>query len=225
MSPLAKLGKKGSLLLSLASVLGWVAIFAFVVWPALRGSREGETHIDDMSDRIELLGGWHDGRRQLVVEDDAWNQELNDRFDTMFPRERDLEQLFYDIAAAANRSAVDPVQISVKNAGFEMERRDEIPPTDLGDDMDDYMDGDMDDGGSESLYDNLGLSPADFASAELESHYLFLHLDAGYENIASFLDEVSRLPRAVTVNKLNMQQGGSSVVAFIELEYYVQAAN
>jgi hypothetical protein len=221
MISLGKFGKRGSRLFGAGLILAWAAAFAFLVWPALRDNQDDELRIEDMDRRIELLSGWNEGRRHLTVDPDAWSRELNQRFDGMFPKERRLQELFYEIAAAANRSDVDPVKISVKNPSFAEEMREEIPSEDMGN-MGDGMGEGV---GGESLHSSLGLSAAEFPDDELESHRLAVQLDAGYENIARFLDEVSQLERAVTVNKLNLQQGGRGVVAMIELEYYVQATN
>lgn len=224
MSPLRKLGKKGSRILGIGFALAWTAVFAFLVWPALRGSKDDEVRIEDMSRRIELLGGWNEGRRALGIDAESWAEKLNERFDRMFPRQRGLQKLFYEIAAAANRSDVDPVKISVKNPGFGEDWRDDSPDRAV-DDMDDDMDDDMGEGGIESLYASLDISPDEFPGNELQSHRLAVEVDAGYDNVARFLDEVSRLDRAVTVSNLDMKTGDRGVVALIELEYYVQATN
>ncbi len=222
MIALDKLGQGTSRLITAGLVLGWAAAFALLVWPALKANKRDELRIEDMSRRIELLGGWNEARRPLAVDSDAWGRELNKRFEEMFPGERRLEDLFYQIAAAANRSDVDPEKISVKSHGFATDRVSDRPPTDMGD-MGNQMDDGMGEFSIEVLQAGLGLSPADFPGNELDTHFLAVELKAGYENIARFLDEVSRLDRAVTVSKLNMKQGDRGVLALIELEYYVQA--
>ena len=108
-SPIAKIGG----LKVIVPVLGliWLGIFIFGLWPALKENRARAERIGEIETRIETLGGWQEARVALTGDVGQWDRDLSDRFDRLFPKERQLKELFYQIAEAADASGINPITV------------------------------------------------------------------------------------------------------------------
>ena len=212
MSPVAdKRPSRSAAVLAGAGLL-WALALAFLVWPALRDSRQNSGEIGALESRIETLGGWSGGRALLTADAGQWEREQGARFERLFPRERRLQELFLQVATAANSSGVDPVQLRV------------LPPEGEGGQGRLLVAG-GDPAEFGNLLDALDLSAADLPGCDLRAHRLRLTFDADYRDLARFGDALRRLDRAVTVRALRARRGSRGVNVDMELEYYVQARN
>lgn len=190
----------------------WLLALAFLVWPALRDSRRNGGEIGALESRIETLSGWSGGRALLTADAGPWEREQRARWGRLFPPERRLQELFLQLATAANRSGVDPVQLRV------------LPPEGEGG-HGRLLAVNDDPAALGNLLDGLGLSAADLPRCDLRAHRLRLTFDADYGDLARFGDALRRLDRAVTVRSLRARRGNHGVNVDMELEYYVQARN
>lgn len=196
-----------------AGALAWLLLIAFFVWPSLRESRRQAAEISALDARAATLSGWHAGRA-LPADAARWEEELNARFERLFPTERRLEQLFMEIASAANASGVDPVQLRADTSDSpDGESRGELLSARGA-------------GGApeeqEALLATLGISAQQLPVSKLRAHRLRLDFEADYEHLARFTDALRALSRAVSVRGLQLSQGVRGVSVQMELEYYVQ---
>lgn len=210
--------------------LAWLGIFIFGLLPALEESRERGERIGEIEGRIETLGGWQESRVAFVGDVEPWQETLDDHYALLFPEERQLKELFYQIAEAADASGINPItvrSISEKQKVMTAQQAQmEGGDVAMGGMDDMSMDGGNDMGsGPDALYSGLDLSPRDFPDSDLESHFLAIDLDATFNDLTRFLDRLDRLERAVTVNSIELSPGVTGTNAQIDLEYYVQASN
>lgn len=196
-----------------AGALVWLLLIAFFVWPSLRESRRQAAEISALDARAATLSGWHGGRA-LPADAARWEAELNVRFEQLFPPERRLEQLFMEIASAANASGVDPVELRA-DAGDspEGESRGELLSARSAGNAPEEL---------EALLATLGISEQQLPVSKLRAHRLRIDFEADYEHLARFTDALRTLSRAVSVRGMQLRQGLRGVNVRMELEYYVQ---
>ncbi|MBM4117534.1 hypothetical protein FJ251_07265 [bacterium] len=193
--------------------LAWLLLVAFFIWPSLRESRRQAAEISALDARAATLSGWHGGRA-LPADAARWKAELNARFERLFPPERRLEQLFMEIASAANASGVDPVQLRA-DAGRDPDgegRGEQLSARGAGGQPEEL----------EALIATLGISAATLPVSTLRAHRLRIDFEADYEHLARFTDALRTLERAVSVRGMQLRQGARGVAVQMELEYYVQ---
>jgi hypothetical protein len=199
-------------------VLLWLLVIAFLVWPTLRASQRQAAEISALDARAATLAGWSGGRALPAVDAARWETSLGERFEQLFPRERQLEQLFMEIATIANESGVDPVQLraDVGAAAAYSEGKGELLSAQGTGGQPEEL---------EALAASLGLAPRDLPVSDLRAYRLQVNFDADYEHLARFTDALRTLSRAVCVRNLQVRRGSREVAVQMELEYYVQERN
>lgn len=195
----------------------WLLIFAVIVWPQLRRDGDNARQIADRDAELRTLAGWQQGRSGLAGGVADWEAELSADYERRFPRERGLKELFFDIAAVANRSGVDPIHIRPQPT-WEEARANQGDDWDDIDDTVEIMD-------LEGLCQELGIAMDGLPGCELTAHRLSVDFEANYENLTRFIAGLATLQRAVNVASVQLRPGDRGSVAQIDLEYYVQAGN
>jgi hypothetical protein len=200
-------------LILLGGTVVWIVIIVVLGLPRLREIRERENRIEEISSRLDQLGHWRDAAPQRLYTTAGWDSITSLNYPKYFPRELSVEEYFYQLAGTASRSGVDPIVVQNldKNRGRGGEGA--IITCDFsGDDI-------------TALRDRLSTVDLPERSLGLVPYHVNVKFESSYSNLVQFIDKLTEVKRAMSVNKVDLRQVGQQVSVTMELEYYVQAGN
>ena len=152
-----------------------------------------------------VLGGWiEEGNRRL-------EPALTERYNQLFPREKELSGLYFDLAQLARSSGVESFDLQeMQPNGQAVPLTDGInPETEKGAQM-------------ERMMGEVGGRMEDYPSSSLRSYRLRANFTTKYSRLAVLLDRLGSVDRALTISKLNVSQASGGVSVNLEMDYYVQ---
>ena len=198
--------------LLIAGLAFWAVFSAFLAFPSFNSSRSNERDIAELESRISDLGRWSGTRASPDSSVALWQDSLDERFDRLFPRKKSVEQLLYQLARSANGCGIDPLHVQLKE---KIEKRGRSQREPGRDDSETALD--------ERLMAQLAMGPRQFPGSELQVNVLQLQFEADFASLTKYLDEIRRMPRALNVNALHLNEGPDRIKVDVELEYYVQS--
>jgi len=196
-------------------VIGGVIVTAtFLVGslPAWQRAQLNDRQIDKASTRLANLGQWAVAGAWLEASASRWQPAQEIHYEQRFPREKERDQLFLDLARVAREAGIEPVQL-----------RELPPPEDLAapDDVDSPAAELMDPAVAE-LIDRFAADAAGVPATDLQSYRLAASFVADYHRLAVFLGGIGSLERAVTVRELNAVPKLNQIGVALEMEFYAQ---
>jgi len=197
-------------------ILLWFALFLGGAMPAWKKARRNEEKIASTSARLASLSQWSVAGIWLAEEIREWEPVQNKTYDRLFPEAKLREDLFLDLVRVANENGIDPIRILEAPHAFR-------PGTEIW--HDDYdPDEEMDDEALEidvlvsEFAPDLSALPGD----ELVAHRALVSFTAEYSKLASFLDDLQTIPRALSMHRLIATSRDKGVEVRMELDFYVQ---
>ncbi|MCP4549883.1 MAG: hypothetical protein GY835_25790 [bacterium] len=192
----------------------WLISFFLLALPRYRESLRKDHLIDDIAIRIDELSGWNKNLAIQGEDEMTWKTVLDSSYEEYFPKERQVGNVFRQIAGAADRSGVDPIMVQSPGS------RSEIPvaPITSGYFEDDY---------TLNLINRMGQTTDSKPTAitRISPNRLRVRFNSTYTQFVHFMDELTLIPRALSVNSLSVRDSKEGVTVTLEMEYYAQASN
>jgi hypothetical protein len=188
------------------------ATFLVGTLPAWQRAQLNDRQIDKASSRLASLGDWAAAGVWLEASAQRWQPVQAQRYERRFPREKEREQLFLDLARLAREAGIEPIQLRELPAQDEMEAPLETETADAatGDPV------------VTELVDRFAPDTGDLPPSGLQSYRLAANFAADYGRLARFLGGVGKLERAVTVRELNAVPQLDQIEVALEMEFYAQ---
>ncbi len=189
-----------------------VATFLLGTLPAWQRAQYNARQIDNASARIASLGQWAAAGAWLEASAHQWQPAQDARYERRFPREKDREQLFLELARVAREAGIEPMQLRelppLEDPGAVIES--ESPEEEI-----------LDPAVAE-LVDRFAADTASLPTVQLQSYRLAANFETDYDRLARFLGGVGNLERAVTVRELNAVPKQDVIEVALEMEFYAQ---
>jgi hypothetical protein len=196
----------------IAGLLFWAAFSSFLALPSFNSSRSNEEIIADLNARIGELSRWTSVAAAPDSSLALWRDRQDLRFNALFPRKQDVEQLYHHLALSARRCGIDPIHLKMKE---QPSRRRRSPKAD----KDKYVLP----GPDTELMRQISINPGSFPSSKLQANVLQLQFNANFSQLIEYLEDLRQMPRALNVISLDLKESFARVKVDLELEYYVQS--
>jgi hypothetical protein len=199
-----------------AIIFLWFALFLGGAMPAWKKARHNEEKIASASSRLASLNQWSVAGIWLTEEIREWEPIQNESYDRLFPESKGREDLFLDLVRIANENGIDPIRILEAPQAFRPgteQWHDDYDPTEEMDD--EAMEIEM-------LISEFAPDLSALPKDELIAHRALVSFTTGYSELASFLDGLRTIPRALSMHRLIATSMDDGVEVRMELDFYVQ---
>ncbi|MBU8870726.1 MAG: hypothetical protein KOO60_07670 [Gemmatimonadales bacterium] len=208
---LAWKGTRGRAIGSLALGLGGIALILGGVLPNWQKIRQNDKEIVQIQQSVASLGQWSAMGGWIEEGNLRLEPGLTERYDKLFPQEKDLSGLYLELAQLARSSGIEAFDLQeIQSTGKAVLLPDWVnPETERGAQM-------------ERLMGEVGGRFEDHPSSNLRSYRLRATFATKYSRLTVLLDALSTIDRALTISKLNVVQAPVGVAVNLEMDYYVQ---
>jgi hypothetical protein len=143
-----------------------------------------------------------------------WEPALASEYDRLFPREKDREQLFLELAQVAKSSGITPIDL-VEAPSYEIEAGE-------GWSESANMSAEVAEPELQSLIEEMTPDLSRLPGSTLSTYRIRARFGASYGELARFLAGLNTISRAVTLNRLQAAPGAQGIDVEMELDFYAQ---
>lgn len=188
------------------------ATFLLGTLPTWQRAQRNDRQIVKASSRLASLGQWAAAGVWLDASAQRWQPIQAVRYEQRFPREKDREQLFLELARLAREAGIEPLQLRELPAAEEMSA-----PLESDEATEELVDPAV-----AELVDRFAADTGDLPATGLQSYRLAANFATDYGRLARFLGGIGRLERAVTVRELTAVPKLDQIDVALEMEFYAQ---
>ena len=196
----------------LAGGLGilWLGALVLVAVPAFDSALQRHREVQELETQLAELDSWMVAGMWLAPEVAAREPEVDKAWREAFPGRRGREELFLDIARAADASGLE---------GFDLKEMQLTADEDAKPALQGTLEALMGGGGSVS-----GI-PVEVPRIDLRTYRLKTSFLTDYAGVSRFLGKLQRINRAMTVHNLDVRSDKGRIKVDLELDVYVSQAS
>ncbi len=188
--------------LGTAAVAGvWLAVLLGLALPQLRQARAKHLEIQRLEASLAEADQWIVAGLWLEKSVKANADDVNDSWDRLFPPARQREELFLDLASAADRARIEDLHlIEVEDSGMAEENLWLDRPDG---DIEQWMSGEI-------------------TGVDLDYYRVQARFRGDLRGVAAFLAGVNEIERAVSVHSLEMKPDDNGLKVEMKLDVYIR---
>jgi hypothetical protein len=192
----------------------WVLLFLAGSLPVLDHSYRNDRRLAALDRQAGTLTRWAAAGVWFEAAARRWEPSQAEQYDRLFPREKDREQLFLDLARVARSSGITPIDL-VEVPSYEIEAAQDrstgvdAPAETVEPDL-------------QSLIEEMAPDLSRLPGSALFTHRIRARFGASYGELARLLAGLNIIPRAVTLNRLQATPGAQGIDVEMELDFYDQ---
>jgi len=183
-----------------------VAALFLVALPSWRAARQNVEWAERLEADSARWGRWMDVGASIERTVDSRSRRVDERWERLFPRRKDMDLLFLDLARIADDCEVRDFFLAELGSGLPGGSDSKPDPTE-----------------SPAAGMDEGTADAPASTAELKTYAVRTRFEADLESTARFLDELESIPRALDVRKIDIRDSGTGLLVEMEMELYVSS--